>query len=355
MHAIDKYYIAPFFKFLADGTGTSDFGHASTNKNDKLLKSIRATDGASAKTDPIIYDPALVKPNHVSVNVVSESAATGKEADFSGIVKEPTLKEPDRVDGELKPSASQNSSAQESNLSSNNTMSGVNGCADEKQVTDASKSNPKPMLHTTAVESALESLDEGYVEVTCNSSTVVPKLLVTQWILRYLKLSLERKLSEISCNGVPSNMPNGGQARKYMDDEPIQEETPRKERVLLNGQVEENVLHGQKDLHVSNGSSAAQEGPAHSESLDHEEKNDSDFHGQNDFMDHRETELVVLENEISDLNDRLEALETDHDFLEYMLYSLQNGNEGLRFVQDIAHQLREFRKLGTAFRCQSVS
>lgn len=107
--------------------------------------------------------------------------------------------------------------------------------------------------------------------------------------------------------------------------------------------------------HVSNGSSAAQEGPAHSESLDHEEKNDSDFHGQKDFMDHRETELVVLENEISDLNDRLEALETDHDFLEHMLYSLQNGNEGLRFVQDIAHQLRELRKIGTAFSCQSVS
>ncbi|KAI5315839.1 hypothetical protein L3X38_045015 [Prunus dulcis] len=513
-----------------DGTGTSDIGHASTNKNDELLKSIRATDGASAKTDPIIDDPALVKPNHISVNAVSESAATGKEADLSGIVKEPTLKEPDRVNGELKPLASQISSAQESNLSSNNTMSGVNGCADEKQVTDASKSNPKPMLHTSAsVESALESLDEGYVseiegeslddrlkrqveyyrkcikelykeleeersastiaanqamamitklqeekaaihmealqylrmmeeqaefdvdalekandllaekekeiqdleaelefskfdvpdetmenmplkssdlkgeidttestdvpiikndvEVTCHSSTVVPGIekdvevacnsmdtevpeasndcLFSEttllefedeklYISNCLK-SLERKLSEISCNGVPSNMPNGGQARKYMDDEPIQEETPIKERVLLNGQVEENVVHGQKDLHVSNGSSAAQEGPAHSESLDHEEKNDSDFHGQNDFMDHRETELVVLENEISDLNDRLEALETDHDFLEHMLYSLQNGNEGLRFVQDIAHQLRELRKIGTAFRCQSVS
>ncbi|BFG43034.1 hypothetical protein CerSpe_293080 [Prunus speciosa] len=487
-------------------TGTSDFGHASTNKNDELLKSISATDGESAKIDPIIDDPALVKPNHISVNVVSESAATGKEADSSGIVKEqPTLKEPDRVDGELKPLASQNSSAQESNLSSNNTMSGVNGCTDEKQVTDAFKSNPKPMLHTSAsVESGLESLDEGYVseiegeslddrlkrqveyyrkyikelykelEEERSASTIAAnqamamitklqeeKAAIHMEALQYLRMmeeqaefdvdalekandllaekekeiqdleaelefskfdvpdetmenmplkssdlkgeidttestvvacnsmdtevpeasndrlfsettllefedeklyisnclkSLERKLSEISCNGVPSNMPNGGQARKYMDDEPIQEETPRKERILLNGQVEENVVHGQKDfLHVSNRSSAAQEGPAHSESLDHEEKNDSDSHGQKDFMDHRETELVVLENEISDLNDRLEALETDHDFLEHMLYSLQNGNEGLRFVQDIAIQLRELRKIGTAFRCQSVS
>ncbi|XP_021821897.1 probable myosin-binding protein 4 isoform X2 [Prunus avium] len=487
-------------------TGTSDFGHASTNKNDELLKSISATDGESAKTDPIIDDPALVKPNHISVNVVSESAATGKEADSSGIVKEqPTLKEPDRVDGELKPLASQNSYAQESNLSSNNTMSGVNGGTDEKQVTDAFKSNPKPMLHASAsVESGLESLDEGYVseiegeslddrlkrqveyyrkcikelykelEEERSASTIAAnqamamitklqeeKAAIHMEALQYLRMmeeqaefdvdalekandllaekekeiqdleaelefskfdipdetmenmplkssdwkgeidttestvvacnsmdtevpeasndrlfsettllefedeklyisnclkSLERKLSEISCNGVPSNMPNGGQARKYMDDEPIQEETPRKERILLNGQVEENVVHGQKDfLHVSNRSSAAQEGPAHSESLDHEEKNDSDSHGQKDFMDHRETELVVLENEISDLNDRLEALETDHDFLEHMLYSLQNGNEGLRFVQDIAIQLRELRKIGTAFRCQSVS
>ena len=51
--------------------------------------------------------------------------------------------------------------------------------------------------------------------------------------------------------------------------------------------------------------------------------------------------LVALEHEISDHNDRLEGLETDHDFLEHMLHYLENGTEGLQFIQAIAYQLRE--------------
>ncbi|XP_009354907.2 probable myosin-binding protein 4 isoform X1 [Pyrus x bretschneideri] len=577
--------------------GTSDFGDASISKNDELLKSISATDGAPIKTDLIINDPDLTKPNHINGNAVSESAGIGKEGD--SIKEQPPVKVLDRVDGEVKPANSQSSSAQErnlssnntitgvhgvgdekpvadasdssaqesnlsshktssavlgagaktlvtdaskssvqesnlssnntisvvcgvgdekpvpdasnssahnSNLSSNNTISGVRGGGDEKQVTDASNSNPNPGLKTSW---SVESLDGGYVseiegesivdllkrqvdyyrkslkelfkeldeernaaEIAANQamamitklqeekaaihmealqylrmmeeqaefdvdalekandllaekekhiqdleaelefsnfeipdestmesmpmlelpafpvlqgkscnlkgeidtveSTVVPSVksdvkvtgnsTVTEvpkasnerlfsettllefedeklYISNCLK-SLERKLSEISCNGASTSMPNGGHSRKQTNDGPDQVETPRKFRLLLNGQIEEEVVQTPNDLHISNGSAAPQEGPIHSDSLDCEEEKDSD--------------LVVLENEISDLNDRLEALETDHDFLEHMLYSLQNGQEGLQFIQEIAQQLRELRKIGAAFRNQSV-
>ena len=59
----------------------------------------------------------------------------------------------------------------------------------------------------------------------------------------------------------------------------------------------------------------------------------------------REVELVILENQISDLNDRLEALEFDHDLLEHLTNSLQNGNDGNQFIQDIAHRLHEVRRI----------
>lgn len=204
--------------------------------------------------------------------------------------------------------------------------------------TDVSKgSNEPPFSETTLLEFEDEKL----------------------YITNCLK-SLERKLSEISFKGASSKMLNRGHSQKHMDDGQSQEKTPRKERILLNGQLEENGLQGQKDLHMSNGSSAAQEGPTDwdggdgGDGLECEENNDCDSHGEIDIMDPTEMDLVILENEISDLNDRLEALETDHDFLEHMLYSLQNGAEGLQFVKEIAHQLQELRKIGTGFRCQSV-
>ncbi|XVF71945.1 hypothetical protein PTKIN_Ptkin12aG0080700 [Pterospermum kingtungense] len=73
------------------------------------------------------------------------------------------------------------------------------------------------------------------------------------------------------------------------------------------------------------------------------------------FVDCRETGLTAIENEISDLNERLEALEADCTFIEHSLNSLQNGNAGLLFIQEILHQLRELRKLGITSRDVSIS
>lgn len=64
--------------------------------------------------------------------------------------------------------------------------------------------------------------------------------------------------------------------------------------------------------------------------------------------------LDTIENEISDLNDRLEALETDRDFLEHAFNSLRNENEGLHFIQEIAHQLQELRQVECR-KCQPVA
>ncbi|CAJ2627719.1 unnamed protein product [Trifolium pratense] len=76
------------------------------------------------------------------------------------------------------------------------------------------------------------------------------------------------------------------------------------------------------------------------------ENNDSTPVEPKSSRSRREDDLVFLENEIADLHDRLEALEFDHDLIEHITNSLQNGSDGKKFIQDIAHQLRELRKIG---------
>ncbi|MCL7023876.1 hypothetical protein MKW94_003400 [Papaver nudicaule] len=61
----------------------------------------------------------------------------------------------------------------------------------------------------------------------------------------------------------------------------------------------------------------------------------------------RGTHLVSLENEVLDLNERLEALEEDRSFVEHTINALQKGGEGMQYVQEIAHHLRELRRIGT--------
>ncbi|XP_073143304.1 probable myosin-binding protein 4 [Henckelia pumila] len=51
-----------------------------------------------------------------------------------------------------------------------------------------------------------------------------------------------------------------------------------------------------------------------------------------------------FEKEIADLRERLEALEINQDFLKHVSNLLQNGNDGLQLIHEIAHQLKERRK-----------
>ncbi|MBA0583293.1 myosin-binding protein 1 [Gossypium raimondii] len=77
--------------------------------------------------------------------------------------------------------------------------------------------------------------------------------------------------------------------------------------------------------------------------------------GQKGSENCNETGLASVENEISDLNEKLEALVADYKFLENSLKSLQIGNEGLLLIQEILHELRELRKLGIRRRNMSAS
>ncbi|KAF6150987.1 hypothetical protein GIB67_016465 [Kingdonia uniflora] len=56
-------------------------------------------------------------------------------------------------------------------------------------------------------------------------------------------------------------------------------------------------------------------------------------------------DLISIENEVLNLNERLEALKGDRNFLEHVVNSLRNGDEGVRFIEGIAHHLGDLRKV----------
>ncbi|XP_071719642.1 uncharacterized protein [Rutidosis leptorrhynchoides] len=63
-----------------------------------------------------------------------------------------------------------------------------------------------------------------------------------------------------------------------------------------------------------------------------------------------EVDVGTLENDILDLNERLETLEADRDFLERACNTLQSKG-GLEFVQEIAHHLHDSRRVRFDRRC----
>ncbi|KAF5459345.1 hypothetical protein F2P56_023300 [Juglans regia] len=171
--------------------------------------------------------------------------------------------------------------------------------------------------------------------------------------------NLERKLHQFSCDSTLSNMPNGGHFEKLMTDIKDREEFLTCEmNHQSNCQLEGKGSCMENDLHISNGSLTSHEGPAASNGDNHYISDRNNFvnsNGEKHLMHQREIDFVALGNEIVDLNERLQALEADNDFLEQSLNSLQNGSEGLQFVQEIAHQLQELRKIGIRLRCQSIT
>ncbi|ONK67377.1 uncharacterized protein A4U43_C06F19540 [Asparagus officinalis] len=82
---------------------------------------------------------------------------------------------------------------------------------------------------------------------------------------------------------------------------------------------------------------------------------DSDSNnGNHHLMDGNPSDLVAILNEVLRLNERLKVLEADRNFLEHTVNSLRNGNDGVRFIQEIVLQLQELRRIGiTLGECSS--
>ncbi|XP_021676928.2 myosin-binding protein 2 isoform X2 [Hevea brasiliensis] len=134
-------------------------------------------------------------------------------------------------------------------------------------------------------------------------------------------------------------------------------ESLEKQETQINGETKENSSSLQKDIAVSNGSLPAHEKSNAQNDEDQiagNERNHPVSSGQKFSKQCKKIDLFTLENEISDLNERLEALESDWNFLVHTFNSLQTGKEGLNYVKEIAQELQELRKTMTRNRRQFI-
>lgn len=140
------------------------------------------------------------------------------------------------------------------------------------------------------------------------------KSYITQWLQK-----LEKKLNMLAQYGTSSPQNSNG-GREEKDHTPVQEASS-----------------------MANGTGVSQET---SISKDEEENDDTVSNGEEGSEDYGEISLDALENEIAELNDRLEVLEADCSFLQRSLNALKNGKQGLLLIQEILHLLRDVKKFG---------
>ncbi|KAF9610728.1 hypothetical protein IFM89_024578 [Coptis chinensis] len=173
------------------------------------------------------------------------------------------------------------------------------------------------------------------------------------YILQCLK-RLEKQLH--SLNGVHMEMCNGVYSGKEVNGFDDVEQDHSKELVRESNIMEEDGTSMQKYSYLSReGSPARERSSASAGEL-------QPVSQENNYLDRADTsiastttDLVSIENEVLDLNERLETLEADRDFLEHTINSLRNGDDGVKFIQEIAHHLRELRRIGLRRREKDVA
>ncbi|CAL9104050.1 unnamed protein product [Musa textilis] len=115
-----------------------------------------------------------------------------------------------------------------------------------------------------------------------------------------------------------------------------QEKIYEKDGPPENIRVGENIMMEEKISGKNSSSSEVNHGDSY------------DINKQNLLKAGNKNELVALENEVSCLSQRLEALEADRNFLEHAINSLRSGNNGVQIIQEIACDLRELRRIAIA-------
>ncbi|KAG8489649.1 hypothetical protein CXB51_017650 [Gossypium anomalum] len=184
----------------------------------------------------------------------------------------------------------------------------------ENNTSTCSKQDDMKYPLETMLPEASTVVDDHPVVITAWSEIEDEKSYISQWLQK-----LEKKLNMLAQYGTSSPQNSDG-GREEKDHTPVQEASS-----------------------IANGTGVSQET---SISKDEEENGDTVSNGQEGSEDCGEISLDALENEIAELNERLEALETDCSFLQRSLNALKNGKRGLLLIQEILHLLREVKKFG---------
>ncbi|CAL5427493.1 unnamed protein product [Camellia sinensis] len=215
-----------------------------------------------------------------------------------------------------------------------------NNVSDETMVESLPGETNNPKVDNTRIDNNGVPQIKSIANMSCASVSKLNDIKTSlldfegekQYISQYLK-KLESKLHQVSGNGTP----NG----ERQTDQQKQENglSMPNDLSALNGRL--STLDG-SDVSIEDNSSVIKE------------NNHFDSDWEESSIQGGCIDLNDLRSEISDLNGRLQAIEVDLDFLKHAFNSLRNGTEGLQFIQEIAHNLQELRKIGIENRCLSV-
>lgn len=164
-------------------------------------------------------------------------------------------------------------------------------------------------------------------------------------ISKHLK-NLEKKLFQISGRQASDNVPCNGCSERIKKDVDNQVKKQSDDGESTNSQQEDISSSTRNDFSKSNGGSIDKPADLDVEnSIVSEKTNHVDIKHSKVSSLGGEVDGAAIGNEISELSERLQALEDDCKFLMYAFNSLQNGHEGIHLIQEIAHQLQEIRKI----------
>ncbi|XP_043716276.1 myosin-binding protein 1-like [Telopea speciosissima] len=218
---------------------------------------------------------------------------------------------------------------------------------------DANANTPYYSLRTRESES--RNKPEVIIDMNISKSSVLDFEDERLYISQCLK-KLEKRLHLFSNNGVCVELSNG----RYSDTHGKNDldGIHQNESAQGTSQTADNDFSVQNGMLLTEGNPPAEE---RHNTLDgnplcvDKENHHIDCDRQDSTMAGGMYVLDAIGNEVSDLNERLGALEAERNFLEHAINSLRNGDEGLKFIREIAHQLRELRKISMRRREKAIA
>ncbi|XP_042514879.1 myosin-binding protein 1-like [Macadamia integrifolia] len=210
-----------------------------------------------------------------------------------------------------------------------------------------------PCYSPTTKESESNDKPEGTNDLNISKKSVLDLEDERLYISQCLK-KLEKRLHLFSDNWVYVDLSNGVYSGRDTQEVHDLEETRQNELGQETNDLVDGKFSVQKSALLPKGNSPAEETVGNSLS-DDKENDHVTCDRAGSTMDGGVYGLESVGSEVSDLNERLAALEADKNFLEHAINYLGNGDEGLKFIREIAQHLCELRKIGIRRREQVIA
>ncbi|GKV27318.1 hypothetical protein SLEP1_g36503 [Rubroshorea leprosula] len=207
-----------------------------------------------------------------------------------------------------------------------------------------------PINSVSENPSLCHSFDETNMSCMKNSGNISSLLEFENERLNILNClkQLEKKVYQFPNNGLYLNSVNGecsvNEGDEFTDSDDHEQKAGSRVTCGIEGSLMQNDVCAEINSHAHVNISSLQG-----------TQGDIDSSRENPPVLCKGGDIASLAVEISNLNEKLEALKTDLDFLEHAISSVRKGHEGLKFIEMIASNLQELRRIVTRNKDQAIA